>query len=362
MLFNRPNLALATLALALTSSAHPHHANQGRDLAGVYYGPDSNNTQFLPPSTEALGPAIDPKIGYRMEHLGKGTYFVTDGGYQSLFLVSDDGVIAVDCPPTIGYRLQAAIKSVTDQPVTHFVYSYAHSDHVGGAYIFNETVKEYIAHVETLLNFEGLPNHDSARPIPNVVFEYDYKVSVGNQTLELSYKGPNHEPGNIFIYASASKTIMVVDIVFPSWAPFAELAQSDNIPGWINAHDQILAYDFATYIGGHLNRYGTAQDVQTQKEYVQDLFKFCSDAINGGFNMTQSLGPVEMASPGNYWATFKDYLKAASDLCTANTNKKWEGRLAGLDAFGWENAYKMIESLRIDYGVLGAFAVQNTTT
>ena len=68
-----------------------------------------------------------------------------------------------------------------------------------------------------------------------------------------------------------------------------------------------------------------------------------------------------MASPGNYWAEFKDYLKAASDLCTENTNKKWEGKLAGLDAFGWENAYKMIESLRIDYGVLGSFAVQNMT-
>lgn len=68
-----------------------------------------------------------------------------------------------------------------------------------------------------------------------------------------------------------------------------------------------------------------------------------------------------MASPGNYWAELNDYLKAASDMCTKETNKKWEGKLVGLDAFGWENAYKMIESLRIDYGVLGSLAVQNVT-
>ena len=361
MLFYRPTTAFFALALVTLSSAHPHHTDQKRDLAGVYYGPDSTETKFLAPSADAIGPAVDPKMGYRMEHLGNGTYFVTDGGYQSIFLVSDAGVIAVDCPPTIGYKVQAAIKSVTDQPVTHFVYSHAHSDHVGGAYIFNKTVTHYIAQVETLLNLEGLPTLDPARPIPNIVFQEEYKVCIGNQTLELSYKGVNHEPGNIFIYAPASKTIMLVDLVFPGWAPFAELAQSDYIPGWIEAHDHILAYDFVTYIGGHLNRHGTAQDVQTQKEYVSDLFKFCSDAINGGFNLTEALGPTEMASPGNYWAEFKHYLKAAADVCTENTNKKWQGKLAGLDAFGWENAYKMIESLRIDYGILGPFAVQNVT-
>lgn len=41
-----------------------------------------------------------------------------------------------------------------------------------------------------------------------------------------------------------------------------------------------------------------------------------------------------MASPGNYWAELNDYLKAASDMCTKETNKKWEGKLVGLDAFG----------------------------
>ncbi|KAK3171301.1 hypothetical protein OEA41_003385 [Lepraria neglecta] len=331
MLFHRSTTTFLALALTITSSAHPHHGDQRRDLAGVCHGPDSNETHFLAPSAEALGPAIDSKMRYRMEHIGN----VMPALLQST-------------APNDRLQLQAAIKGVTDQPVMHFVYSQAHSDHVGGAYIFNETITHYIAQVETLLNLEGIPTLDPARPIPNIIFQEEYKVCVGNQTLELSYKGPNHEPGNIFIYALGSKTIMVVDL-----GTFAELVQSDYIPGWIEAHYQILAHDFVTYIGGHLNRYGTAQD----KEYVQDLFNFCSDAVNGGFNVTQSLGPTEMASPGNYWAEFKDYLKVASDLCIENTNKKREGKLAGLDAFGWENAYKMIESPRIDYGVLGSFAV-----
>ena len=75
-------------------------------------------------------------------------------------------------------------------------------------------------------------------------------------------------------------------------------------------------------------------------------------------NTTEVLGPVMMDSPGNPWAEFKVYLKAVTDACAEKTNRKWEGRLSGLDAFGWENAYKMVESVRIDFGVLGDFGVR----
>ncbi len=352
-------LSLAVLALPVVVQAHPYHANEHRDLASIYYGPDSDNLKYLPVPQEAVGFAISAQTGYYLEDLGHDTYFVTDGLYQSMFLVSNSGVILVDCPPTLGYKLKTAIKSVTDKPVTHFVYSHAHADHVGGAYIFNNTVKKYIAQDETFNYIKNLPTPDPFRPLPNEIFDNGKRLCVGNQTLELSYKGSNHQPGNIFIYAPDAKVLMLVDVVFPGWAPFSELAQSDDIPGWIKAHDQILAYDFRAYLGGHLNRYGNRKDVETQKEYVSDLFVACSKAINGGFNVTQALGPVSAANPGNGWAIFKTYLKVATDACAEETNKKWDGRLAGMDAFGWENAYKMIESLRIDYNILGpAFQVQ----
>lgn len=350
---------LAAIGCACHVSAHPSHDNEHRDLKNIFYGPDTDNINFLalpkPPPTVP----VDPKTGYYLEHLGSGTYFITEGAYQTIFLVSDVGVILVDCPPTLGYKLKAAIKSVTDKPVTHFVYSHAHADHVGGAYIFNDTAREYIAHFETRKFLERLPTHDPLRPLPNVVFGKEKCVRVGNQTLELSYKGPNHIEGNIFIYAPAAKTLMLVDVVFPGWAPFSGLAQSNDIPGWIKAHDQILEYKFTKYVGGHVGRYGNRHDVVAQKEYVSDLYNNCAATLNGGINATQVIGPVANANPENQWAFFKVFLKAATDQCTEKTNRKWLGRLAGIDIFGWENAFKMLESLRIDYDVLGASGVQS---
>lgn len=332
------------------TAAHSSQLKERRDLANVYYGPDTDNIDFLPVPNGTVPTRVDPKTGYYLEHLGFGTYFITEGAYQTLFLVSTVGVILVDCPPTIGYNLKAAIKSVTDRPVTHFIYSHSHAEHVAGAYIFNDTVQEYIAQEHTRKELELLLEPDPRRPMPNRVFKKEKRLKVGNQTLELSYKGPNHHAGNIFIYAPAVKTLMLVDVVWPGWVPYPALGFPASVPDWIRAHSQILEYDFRIFIGGHLERYGTREDVLVQQEYVMDLRKNCAAALTAFRG--QELGPVLKANPGNSWAAVKWTLKLETDECAANTNRKWNGRLKGSDVVGWENAYKMIDSLRIDFGVL----------
>src|SRR5919202_930812 len=43
-----------------------------------------------------------------------GLYWLTDGAYQTMFMVTDKGVVAVDAPPTIGSNYLKAIAEVTD--------------------------------------------------------------------------------------------------------------------------------------------------------------------------------------------------------------------------------------------------------
>src|SRR5215831_14354094 len=74
-------------------------------------------------------------------------------------------------------------------------------------------------------------------PIPAVTFTKNYTLQVGNQTLQLAYYGNNHFPGNIFIYAPKQKVLMLVDIIFPGWAPFPYLAVAKDVAGFIKAHD-----------------------------------------------------------------------------------------------------------------------------
>ena len=284
---------------------------------------------------------------------------VTDGSYQALFLVSSAGVIVVDAPPTIGKNMLYAVGNITDKPITHMVYSHAHADHIGAASLVLNKHTQIIAHEDTKELLE--PINDPLRPLPTKTFSTKYTLKVGNQTLELSYEGENHVRGNIYIYAKAPKVLMLIDVVFPGWVPFSGLAVSTNIPGWIDAHDKILKYDFKHYIGGHLGRIGNRSDVITQKEYVQDVFDDCKAAIDLTATADPVIGanailePIRRLNPGNSWAQFKGYLDITAEYCANKTLAKWDGKLGAADVFGFENAYAMVESLRLDYNVLGPF-------
>ncbi|MBV8278513.1 MAG: hypothetical protein JO170_25090, partial [Verrucomicrobia bacterium] len=45
---------------------------------------------------------IDPKLGYALKEVGSGVYIMSDNGWQSAFLVTEDGVILFDAPETFG--------------------------------------------------------------------------------------------------------------------------------------------------------------------------------------------------------------------------------------------------------------------
>lgn len=206
-----------------------------------------------------LGPAIPSDVIYRVASFGEGAYMLADGIYQSMSLVATESVIVVDAPPTIGHNILKGIRSVTDLPISDAVYSHSHADHIGAAYLIVSQNTTVISHEDTVSLLAA--SVDRARPIPNITFSDDYELNVGNQTLQLSYKGLNHDPGKIFIDAPHQKIVMLVDVIYPGRAPFSRLGESQNSPGRIHAHDQVLEYEFNHLISSHVNRAGTRQDV-----------------------------------------------------------------------------------------------------
>ena len=323
---------------------------------------------YAPIPSTAVGPPISNTTGYRIEDFGQGAYMVTDGLYQALFFVACDSVIVVDAPPTIGDNILKGIRSVSDFPISHVVYSHAHADHIGAAYLLDGPNVTFVAHEETLMELAQI--NDTNRPAPDITFSDDFNLEVCNQTLNLSYKGPNHQPGNIFIYAPSQRILMLVDIVFPGWVPYDQLGESQNIPGFIRAHGEILEYDFEHYVGGHLDRTGTRQDVLNQQDYDHDLFGYCAEAIrlsaappntSNPLLVQTALAPVEAANPEILWATFEVYFHdLIATWCANKTDTKWLGRLGGVDVYGHANAVTMVSSLRIDFGILGPYSAASS--
>jgi glyoxylase-like metal-dependent hydrolase (beta-lactamase superfamily II) len=297
--------------------------------------------KYLPVPDSAKGPAIDPAKGYRTEELGPGLYMITDNAYQSMFMVHDRGVILVDVPPPYAKHILPAVREITPKPVTHIIYSHAHADHIAGTKSIGGA-PIIIAHEETKrLLVEA---NDSNRPLPTRTFKDKLELKVGGQTLELSYHGVAHEPGNIFIYAPRQKVLMVVDTVFPGWMPWRRLALAKDIRGLFRQLEEIKAIDFTKLVGGHVSRWGTKADVQVQLDFMKDLRAAATTAL-ATTNFGEGLDP---ADAGNPWAGFDNYIDRAVVKCMNTLEPAWKNRLAGYDVFIWDQCFAMEQSLRID--------------
>lgn len=299
----------------------------------------------------ARGPDIGPE-GYVVEEIADGIFWVSEGAYQMMFVVHDDGVIAVDAPPTLGHNIMRAMARVTSKPITHIVYSHQHSDHVEAMSVYPDNVPRY---AQRITNDRLKALNDPNRPPATVVFDDTLTIDVGSHSLQLDYKGPNHAEGNIFIYAPEQRVLMLVDVVFPGWVPFSNLALSANVPGFVNALDQTLEYPFEKLVGGHVTRPGTPHDVEVQKEYMADLHAVAEDAL-GSVDLQKILAPVDGA---NVWGIFRAYLDAVAAQTADTIVPRWTERLGGADVFTLPNAWAMAESLRLDYGSMGVFSTHD---
>ncbi len=263
-----------------------------------------------------------PEKGYLVRPVKDNLYLVTEGVYQAMFLVTKEGVVVVDAPPSIGDKLLAAIKETTDKPVTHLIYTHSHSDHIGSASMFDASVKK-IAHVLTKERLERVA--DSRRPLPDETFDSDKTLTIGEEKIELSYKGNSHEPGNSFVYFPRHKTLMLVDVVYPGWVPFTNLGMTEDVGGYIAAHQQIMQYDFEHFIGGHISRPGTRKDVETAIAYLRDLKKSAEEA----HKEVDFMASAQKTGFTDKWKMVKGYQDAIADACTKKMLAKWDGKLGG---------------------------------
>lgn len=285
------------------------------------------------------GPAI-PRKGYVVEEIRGGLYWVSDGAYDTMFLVTRDGVIAVDAPPTLGANYLKAIAEVTQQPVAYLIYSHEHTDHIGAAHLFPKGVK-IVAQKDTA---EILGQRkDPRRPPPTVTFNDTYALELGGEKLILTYPGINHERGNIFIYAPKQKTLMLVDVVYPGYMPYKNLGIAEDIPGYIAVQRKALLYDFLTFVGGHVTRLGDRSDVERNLEFAIDLKRSATAALN---SLSLPNFAKESASKArDKWDMHNEYEKAVVDRCYNELLPLWQDRLDDSPTYLRDNCWTMMESV-----------------
>jgi len=289
---------------------------------------------FVPvlPSVRAQFFNVDPKLGCAVKEMEGGVYVVSDNGWQSAFLVTNEGVIVFDAPESYGKSLPSAIATVTDKPVKILVYSHEHRDHIGGSAVFKNVAGLKVVATAGVSSFL-IDQNDPERLLPNEVFGDQRTITLGGKTVELTRHFYHSPEGDLFIYVPHAKFMMAVDCVTPGYAPFHGFDITENFGRYMNVFDELLAYDFDTFTGGHLTATGSKQDVIITKEFTMDVYHTVKRIHN---NMDQAAVVAEAAKVIGYdnkFLLFKVVLDKVQRESVAELQPSWINRLAGVDVW-----------------------------
>jgi glyoxylase-like metal-dependent hydrolase (beta-lactamase superfamily II) len=284
------------------------------------------------PSVKAKFWTIDPKLGYAVKSVGGGVYVISDNGWQSAFLVTDEGVIVFDAPASFGKSIPFAISQVTDKPIKMLVYSHTHKDHIGGSAAFKDIKDIKIVALDSVSAFLK-EMKDPSRLVPNVTFKTDKTITFGGKTVELTGHHYHSPEGDLFIYVPEAKFLMVVDSVTSGYAPFQGFDLSTNFHEYLKVFDEILAYKFDTFVGGHLTDIGTRQDVEITKEFTMDVYSTVKRIHNNMDATGATSEAVKTVGPDNEFLLFKVFLDRVTNDSVKELKPRWINRLAGLDVW-----------------------------
>jgi glyoxylase-like metal-dependent hydrolase (beta-lactamase superfamily II) len=307
-------------------------------VSGCFYAAQAQEKH---PTPELVGgPTIPADKGYIALEIRDGLYWVSDGAYNTMFLVTSQGVVAIDAPPTLGANYLKAISEVTSKPIVYLIYSHEHTDHIGAAHLFSRSVK-IVAQNETAAILAS--RRDPRRPVPTVTFEKNLTLKLGGQSLVLDYPGINHERGNICIYAPAQKTLMLVDVVYPGYMPYKNLGIAEDLQGYCEIQKHALSYDFSTIVAGHVTRLGTRADVELSMEFYADLKRAAEASLNA--LPLGEFAKLNASRAPDKWHLHNEYEKAVVEHCYDTLLPRWRDRLADTPTYLRDNCWVMMESI-----------------
>lgn len=195
---------------------------------------------------------------YEVESLGDGLYTFRYGPYRNIFLIGTDGVIVTDpIKVPAAEALRAEIAKLTDLPVKYVAYSHSHWDHAAGGAIYKKEGAVFAAHEKCRDNIRETPHPDVVEP--DIAYAESLTLSVGEQSLEMRYFGPNHGDCLSVMVAKPANIGFVVDLANPptgwhvEWNPTAPDTHFWNLRASLAAIEDFFEQSgVELFVGGHI--------------------------------------------------------------------------------------------------------------
>lgn len=263
----------------------------------------------------AFAQQAPPQPAAQLTPLAEDVYLYRSIGHQSIFIVTDDGVIATDpigqTNPRSPRLYEAAIAAVTDQPVKYVVYSHDHADHIQGGSVFADTA-QFVSQERAAPKIDA--RNDPTTPTPTMTFDQHMSLELGGKTVELHFTGRNHSDNSLVLHYPARRMIFAVDFIPLNTLPFRALPDS-YLDEWVESLRWVETnLDFDRMVPGHPGpgEVGNKDTVRQVREYFMELMASIRSARERGLadNSEEMVAAVRADLQPKYgnWQQFGPFL------------------------------------------------------
>lgn len=214
----------------------------------------------------------------------------------SIFVITDDGVVVTDpINSEAALWLRSEIGKLTDEPITHLVYSHSHGDHASGGAAFGD--------VSNVIAQENAPTKIDGVTITTRIAEAT-TIEVGGKSLELTPLGPGHGNDLMAIVVRPENVAFIVDAVAAKRLPYRDFPNAD-VDNWTDQVRRVEALEFEIFAGGH-GPLGEMADVTEGRVYLEELRKQVLAGLKSGKSGEQLSNSVMMEKYKD-WASYDQW-------------------------------------------------------
>jgi cyclase len=236
-------------------------------------------------------------------------------GCNPSFLVTSDGVVAIDTPQLPTRAVAMRTEAESHGPIRYLINTENHVDHIfgnwwyrgAGEIVMHRALYDIFMDPKAALDpfayaLEAIPTDDpEAEPlIPDrdtyyadlprgtVVFTGDLTLRVGDHTIHCLWT-PGHTPGQLAVHVPEERVVFTGDTIFSGCQTWL---MTSNVDQWLEALERIRALPDVDYVvPGH----GPVVDlkyVDTQRTVLMTWKAAVADAVANGWSRDETIARV----------------------------------------------------------------------
>ncbi len=254
---------------------------------------------------EEVAPGVYSAIGATQPY----TYENSNHNNNLSFIVTTDGVLVFNAGGSylVAKALHAEIKKITDQKVKYVVLENSQGHAILGSNYWKEQGAIIVAHVEADKEIKLKGEDIFARSLnvqkdkfigtkivrPDLTFEEQQNITLGDTKIELMHIGASHSPDDIQLWLPEQRLLISGDTAFNE--RMLPIFTHTNAAEWIQTWDKIEALNPNIIIPGH----GEPTDLATITKFTKDYLVYMRTEVeklideDGGlyeaYNIDQSM-------------------------------------------------------------------------